>query len=270
MPKELPFNTALITGASSGIGEACAKELANRGIKRLVLIARNNEKLLLLKNHLTSKHSVNVRCISMDLSEKEAPEQLLEQLNKWEWKIDCLINNAGFTIRTEDEFSQSDLVNRMIQLMATTPIILSQRLGIEMVKNHRGYILNVSSIVGCFPVATTLSYCAIKRFLNAFSHALSYEWRSEGVRVSCLQPGATLSSFHESNKLDLPDKMKSVFRSSEQVARIGVNGLIRGKRDIFPGFENYLLFLLTRIIPHRWIYSLHKRWWRKQRSKWCS
>lgn len=270
MNNRLPFTTALITGASSGIGEAFARELADRGIQRMLLLARNSEKLEALKQELQNKYPIEIHCFSVDLSKAEAVNQCLKDLEKLNCSVDCLINNAGFTIRTEDECQQSDVVQQMIQLMAGTPVLLCQRIGSKMLEHKKGYILNVSSIVGCFPVATTLSYCAIKRFLTAYSHSLSYEWRSEGIRVSCLQPGATLSSFHESNQLGLPEKLKSIFRSSEQVARIGVNGLIRGKRDIFPGFENYLLFLITRIIPHRWIYILHKNWWRKRRKQWCN
>ena len=269
MTKPLPFTTALITGASSGIGQAFARELAYRGIQRLILLARNSQKLNELKCELLEQYPLEIQCLSVDLSQPQAVNTLLEDLEALAWPIDCLINNAGFTIRTEDECRQSDTVQKMIQLMAATPVLLCQRIGSKMLERKKGYILNVSSIVGCFPVATTLSYCAIKRFLTAYSHSLSYEWRSEGIRVSCLQPGATLSSFHESNQLGLPEKLKSIFRSSEQVARLGVNGLIRGKRDIFPGFENYLLFLLTRIIPHRWIYTIHKNWWRKRRKQWC-
>jgi uncharacterized protein len=270
MNKTLPFTTALVTGASSGIGQAFARELALRGVKRLILLARNGQKLEALKHELQEKYSIEIQCFSIDLSHPPALKALLTDIETLAWPIDCLINNAGFTIRTEDECQQSDVVQQMIQLMAATPVLLCQRIGSKMLEKKTGYILNVSSIVGCFPVATTLSYCAIKRFLTAYSHSLSYEWRSEGIRVSCLQPGATMSSFHESNQLDLPDKLKSIFRSSEQVARIGLNGLIRGKRDIFPGFENYLLFLITRIIPHRWIYILHKNWWRKRRKQWCN
>jgi hypothetical protein len=270
MTKPLPFTTALITGASSGIGQAFARELAHRGIQRLILLARNGQKLNELKCELLEKYPLEIQCLSVDLSQPQAVNALLEDLEALAWPIDCLINNAGFTIRTEDECQQSDTVQKMIQLMAATPVLFCQRIGSKMLEHKKGYILNVSSIVGCFPVATTLSYCAIKRFLTAYSHSLSYEWRSEGIRVSCLQPGATLSSFHESNQLGLPEKLKSIFRSSEQVARLGVNGLIRGKRDIFPGFENYLLFLLTRIIPHRWIYTIHKNWWRKRRKQWCN
>ncbi len=270
MNKSLPFRCALITGASSGIGEAFAKELAQRGIVQLILVARSGEKLEKLSQLLQQDFSIKVHWISQDLAETSAPEALLAEIEKLGWEVDCLINNAGFTIRTEDEFEDSIMVMRMIQLMATTPVILCQRLGSAMAKRKKGFILNVSSIVGCFPVATTLSYCAIKRFLNTFSHSLSYEWRSEGVRVSCLQPGATLSSFHEVNQLSLPKKLLPFFRNPAQVAKIGIKGLIKGKRDIIPGFENLLLFLLSHIIPHSWIYLLHKRYWRKlSRGRGC-
>ncbi len=266
----LPFNTSLVTGASSGIGKAIAQELAQRGIKRLILVARNHEKLYELKSCLSKSHATEIRCISLDLSEQSSPKKLFETVQSWNWEVDCLVNNAGFAIRTEDEFRYPQKVQQMVQLMATSPLLLSQMFGQSMAEKKHGFILNVSSIVGGFPISSTLSYGAIKRFMNAFSHALSYEWKAEGVHVTCLQPGATMSSFHEVNHLPVPKLWLKFFREPRQIAIAGINGLIKGKRNVIPGWENLLLFALTRFIPHSWLFSFHRTCWRNRRDKKCS
>ncbi len=269
MKHSLPFHTGLITGASSGIGRAMACELAHRGIQKLILVSRNQEKLDELKSFITKINNIDVRCISLDLSEASSPEILLHTVQSWGWEVDCLVNNAGFAIRTEDEFNHPEKVQQMIQLMATSPLLLSQMFGKLMAEKNHGYILNVSSIVGGFPVSSTLTYAAIKRFMNAFSHALSYEWRPCKVFVTCLQPGATTSSFHQKNNFPVPKKWQKFFRPSEQIAKEGINGLIRKKRNVIPGWEYKILFFITHLIPHSWLFDFHKSCWRDRRDKIC-
>lgn len=241
--------TALITGASSGIGLELAKLFARDGYG-LALVARRWEKLETLGHELSKQHGIHVRTIAVDLADPGAPGEIARQLAAASVTVDVLVNNAGFG--ELGPFAQIDLktARRMIEVNIAALTTLTRIFLPGMLQRRRGRILNVASTAGFAPGPLLAVYYATKAYVISLSEALTEETRGSGVTVTVLCPGPTTTEFQavahmESTRLvNMPGVM-----NAESVAMAGYAGLMRGKRMVVPGLINRLLPLGIRLSP---------------------
>jgi short-subunit dehydrogenase len=180
--------------------------------------------------------------------------------------IEILINNAGYAIRTQDEFVYPQKVSSMLQVMVVSLTELCFRFGHQMKQMKRGWILNVSSIVGCFPAASTLTYSASKRYIIEYSRYLHYELKNDGVAVTCLMPGPTKTNFSTNNKLPIPRNLLIFYLSAEQVASKGLLALAKNKTTIITGGISKVLIWISKLIPSSLLYMTQKKIWVEKRD----
>jgi short-subunit dehydrogenase len=240
------MNTTLITGASSGIGEAFARKLAARG-RNLLLVARSEDKLIALCNELGRLTSIRAQYIALDLQQPDAPLQLFEETKKRELEVEMLINNAGFG--SMGEFAKLDL-NReleMIQLNVRAVVELAHRFLEPMRERKRGTIINVASTAGFQPVPYMATYAATKAFVLSFSEALWDENRAHGVHVMALCPGVTETNFFEVAGIDRPP-MRTV-ETPEEVVETALRALNRKKSLVISGWANWFVVEAERFVP---------------------
>lgn len=238
--------TALITGASGGIGEEFAKIFA-REKYHLVLVARSEDKLIKLANDLQSKYGVVVQVIAKDLAKPTAPQELFDELKNTH--IDTLVNNAGYA--TYGEFVDIDLQTELneMQLNMVTLTHLTKLFLPAMVKNGFGQILNVASTAAFQPGPLMAVYYATKAYVLSFSEAIAKELEGTGVTVSALCPGPTKSGFQDRADMQDARLVQSGLMSAQKVAERGYKGLIKGERVVIPGFQNKLGALAVRFSP---------------------
>jgi short-subunit dehydrogenase len=233
--------TALITGASSGIGATFARRLAAQGYD-LVLVARREERLTALATELHRRHGVQAEVLVADLADPAAVarvEQVIEGLDT----LSLLINNAGFGASTH--FIEVDLATHvdMIQVNVTAVVRLSRAALPGLVARGRGTIINVSSLAAFVSTAGNVTYGATKSYLNAFSEALQAELRGTGVHIQALCPGFTRTEFHYTPELKHfdPNRLpKPLWMSAEAVVEESLAALGRGQVIVIPGRLNRL------------------------------
>ncbi|PQV64803.1 hypothetical protein B1R32_10370 [Abditibacterium utsteinense] len=238
------MKTALITGASSGIGYEMAKELARQSYD-LILVARREDKLRELEK-LLEKH-VGVTVIVLDLAKEGAAQTLFDALRGR--PIDLLINNAGFAdyaLFAESGFAKISAMMQvnMIALTQITHLFLP-----PMIARGRGQILQVASIAGFFPGPLMSVYYASKAYVLSFSEALANEVEGSGVSVTCLCPGATISEFQERARMKESKLMDAAYMSAKTVARRGIAAAQRGNGICIPGLFNRFLVQVPRLVP---------------------
>lgn len=240
---------ALITGASSGIGAAIAREYARRG-KPLILVARRVERLQALAAEL----SAQVPCvvIAADLADPVTPQRLFNETRDRGLFVDTLVNNAGFG--TPGRYLSADWKTHadFLQVLMTSVAQLTHLYLPAMEAAGRGRILNVASLAGLVPASAghTL-YGATKLWLIRFSETLDQECRDRGVFVTAVCPGMTYTEFHDVNGMrDKVDKLpKGIWLSSEQVAKLGVDAVEAGKPRIVTGKANRAIAALSKYLP---------------------
>ena len=240
---------ALITGASSGIGEAIAREYARRG-KPLILSARRKDRLDALAAELGSK--VPVVVLAADLADPKAPREMFEAIQAAGLSVDTLVNNAGYGVPgrylSEPWASHRDF----LQVLMTAVAELSYLFLPAMEAQKHGRILNVASLAGLVPASAghTL-YGASKAWLIRFSECLAMESASRGVHVTALCPGFTYTEFHDVNgmRANVSKLPKFLWLSSQEVAVIGIDAVEAGKRRVISGFANKVIALMTRYLP---------------------
>jgi len=231
------------------------------------LTGRNKEKLQILQKDLVQKYSIQVEIIPIDLSNDSAPKDIFDFCQKKEIKIDILINNAGYAIRTQDEILYPSKVSSMLHLMVLSLTELCNLFIPSMIERKSGYILNVSSIVGCFPAASTLTYCAAKRYIIDYSRYLHFELNRNKIHVTCLMPGPTKTNFSNNNQLPIPKKLLVFYLSSDQVALEGLRALYKNKVTFIPGKISKFITFLGRLIPPSILYNIQKRVWVNKRDR---
>lgn len=241
--------TALITGASSGIGLDFAHLFAEGG-HDVVLVARGEEKLKALAEELSSKHGVRAVALPADLADAAAPAKLVEALKARGLTVDVLVNNAGFA--SYGAFAEADAENelRMIQVNVTTLTALTRLLLPDMVARKAGRILNVASTAAFQPGPLMAVYYATKAYVLSLSEALANELDGTGVTVTCLCPGPTKTGFQERARMEESKLVKGKdIMDSRTVARAGYDGLFRGQAVVVPGFMNKMLATSVRFLP---------------------
>jgi hypothetical protein len=241
-------NTALVTGASAGIGGEFVKLLAEKG-HDLVLVSRNEEKLRPLAEELSARHTVRVETIPIDLSIAGAPEHVASQLKSKAIEVDILVNNAGSG--TFGPFAESDPVAGLAQIQVNVVALthLTRLLLPPMIARGRGRILNVASTAAFQPGPLMAVYYATKAYVLSFSEALANELKGTGVTVTCLCPGPTRTEFMDRAGVGTGGilQKKGVVMEAAEVARRGYNGMMKGRRLVIPGVMNKLLAHATRL-----------------------
>lgn len=237
--------TALVTGASSGIGEAFVKELAKRKAN-LILVARSKDKMESLAAQMGAAHGVNVHVIVADLTNTDGVRSVVEAVAAQKLSVDILVNNAGYG--TYGKFEEIDAQKEHGELMLNVVALvdLTHAFIPAMLKAKDGAVINVASIAGHQPVPYMTTYAATKAFVLSFSEALWYECKERGVRVISLDPGNTATGFHDVALV--PNK--GLQQTSEAVVKVGLKAMEEGRSSVISGFSNWLLSgLLPRITP---------------------
>lgn len=260
--------TALITGASGGIGRDLAKLFAQNGYD-LVVVARSGEALLRLAEELGSKHGARVTVVSKDLSTPQASEEIYRQLTEQAIPIDVLVNNAGFG--TYGFFFETDPVGlqEMMQLNMVALTLLTRLFLKDMITRRSGKILNVASTAAFQPGPLMAVYYATKAYVLSFSEALANELRGTGVSVTVLCPGPTRTGFQKRASMEesnLADGGTLPVQDSETVARAGYDALTKGKTLVITGWMNRLLAFSVRLGPRRLVTAITRRLQEKGQS----
>jgi uncharacterized protein len=258
------MNTTLITGASSGIGEAFARKLAAQG-RNVLLVARSEDKLITLCNELGRLHSIRAQYVAMDLTEPDAPARLFDEAQQRGLEIDLLINNAGFGAMAEFTKVPLERQLNMIDLNIKALVDLTYRFLLPMRERKQGAIMNVASTAGFQPVPYMATYAATKSFVLCFSEALWEENRQYGIHVMALCPGATETNFFEAAHGHKPPGR--VAQKPEDVVDTALRGLAHRRNHIVSGWMNFLMVESERLAPRSLIARVAGKMMRGQFDK---
>jgi short-subunit dehydrogenase len=247
MPPEK--TTALITGASAGIGRELAKQFASHG-HDLILVARNRDALEALAGTLEGKHGIKATVIACDLSDPNSPQRLFDSTVSEGLDVDILVNNAGFGFAGEFADTDIDRELDMIQVNIAAVTHMTKLFMQPMLKRNKGRILNIASTAGFQPGPGMSVYFASKAYVLSLSQAIAEELRNTGVTVTCLCPGTTATEFAERAGLTSSRLFKLPgVATAEEVARFGYDATMRGERVAIPGIKNKAHLQALRIAP---------------------
>jgi short-subunit dehydrogenase len=253
--------TALITGASAGIGQAFAEVFAANGFD-LVVTARREDRLQALAGSLTGRYGVRVHVIRADLAEASACAALCDRLTAEGLPIDALVNNAGFGVPGTLLKSDWPRHAEFLQVMLVAVVELTYRLLPSMLDRGYGRVVNVASLAGLLPgVAGHTLYAATKSFLIRFSESLSTEVADRGVHVTAVCPGFTMSEFHDvSGTRQIVSRMPSfMWMNADAVAEQGFAAVMAGRPVFVPGRVNSAIATLARVLPQRAVHAMNRR-----------
>jgi short-subunit dehydrogenase len=251
--------TALITGASGGIGYELAKLFAKGG-HNLVLVARSGPKLAQVADELQRHFGITVKPVSLDLADPAAPQLLFDQLQREGIAVDILVNNAGYgklggfaEVPVEESLGQIQL--NLAALTYLTKLFLG-----PMLERRSGKIMNVASTAGFQPGPRMAVYYATKAYVISFSEALANELAGQGVTMTCLCPGATATDFASRAGNARSRLFKQLGpMDAKTVALKGYRGLMAGKTLVIPGLRNWLVVESLRVSPRRAVTAV-SRW----------
>lgn len=251
--------TALITGASNGIGLELAKVHASKG-GDLVLVARSKSKLDELKIELENQYKIKVYTIGKDLSANNSAQEVYDETTKQKLKIDYLINNAGFG--DFGMFAETDWNKelQMINLNITTLTQFTKLYLQDMVKRRNGKIMNVASTAAFQSGPTMAVYYATKAYVLNFSEAVNNEVSDKGVTITTLCPGATESGFQAAAAMEESNLVKGKkLPSSKTVAEYGYTSMMKGKVVAIHGIMNYIMANSVRFLPRSLVVKLTRK-----------
>jgi len=250
--------TALITGASVGIGRDLAIILAENRFD-LVLVARNQDALEKLADALSRRHKIQADVLVRDLSHPEAPQEIHRKVQESGVSPDVLINNAGFG--THGPFAQTDVkqVQDMLHVNVVSLTMLTRLFLPAMLAARRGRIMNVASTAAFQAGPLMAEYYASKAYVLWLSEAIATEVDRTGVTVTALCPGPTRTEFQKRAGVENTRLFKRSSMDSMAVARAGFDGMMRGKRIVIPGFTNKLLTQMVRFGPRKTVADAVKK-----------
>ena len=241
--------TALVTGASGGIGEELARLLAAGGAN-LVLVARSHDKLAALARDLSAAHRVQARALACDLSAPDATDRIVAELRAHGIAVDILVNNAGFATYGLFVETPADEEARLLQVNIVALTNLTKRLLPGMVERRHGRVLNVASTAGFQPGPLMAVYYASKAYVLSLSEALANETEGTGVSVTCLCPGPTKTGFQDRARMRESKLFTTLaVMSAADVARAGYDGMMAGRAIVIPGLSNKLAVQVLRVSP---------------------
>jgi len=261
LPQPAPDRTALVTGASSGIGEELARELARRG-HGVTLVARREDRLRELAAELRA-HGVRAETLACDLADRDARAALPGRVDELGLEVDVLVNNAGFS--TTGPVAKADVVAelRMIEVDVMAVADLCTRIVPGMVQRGRGAVLNVASTAAFQPLPGQAGYGACKAFVLSYTRSLGGELAGTGVTATALCPGPVETGFADAagftereTKGSLPSFM---WESASSVAKVGIDALDAGHPVAIPGTANRVTAVLAQLAPKRLLVPLVAR-----------
>lgn len=252
--------TALITGASAGIGAAFARHLASEGYS-LLLVARRIERLQDLAKELTAKHGVQCDVLAADLNDPAAPAAIMAFAEDRGISIDVLINNAGLSGKSAFADTPWPNLGAEIQLMVTAVTELCHLVLPGMRARSWGRIINLSSLAAFSPPGASLLYTGIKSYVLNISQSLDMELKPQGIYVTALCPGFTHSEFHDTmGTREAANKLPSaLWQQADEVAREGWDAVMKGKPVCVPGLLNKFVASTMRPIPVALQYHIGNR-----------
>ncbi|MDX5422449.1 MAG: SDR family oxidoreductase [Hymenobacteraceae bacterium] len=260
MVEETPQKyTALITGASNGIGYELARIFAQQG-HDLVLVARSEDKLNSMALQFAIEHKVYTKVIARDLAKPDAPQQVFDELKQAGVEVDVLVNNAGIGahgfFRKADMQKQLDMMQlNMVALTHLTRLFLDQ-----LPPGRHGKILNISSMAAFVPGPLMAVYYASKAYVQSFSEALAAELEEEDVAVTVLCPGPTDTDFKERAGIHQESFMSENFSDDpEEIARAGYKGMMAGEVVVLPGVKYKVMETAVRLMPRDLLRSMIKK-----------
>jgi short-subunit dehydrogenase len=258
---DLKGRTALVTGASSGIGRELARALAREEVARLVIVARRKERLDELAAELTADHpGLHVMVRPTDLTDQTATAALLDALEVDGIEVEVLINNAGLAAYGPFAEGSWDKTLETLQVNVIAPTLLLQRLIPKMVKRGFGAVLNVGSSAGAFPSPSLGVYAATKAYINLLNEVLVAELAGTGVVATALLPGPVETEFQSVSGADRrPPLPRPFWVDAKKVAELAVRGLKHGQARVVPGGAMHAAVLSVEALPKAWLRPLLKQ-----------
>jgi short-subunit dehydrogenase len=250
LPEPSPDSTALITGASAGIGREFARLLASRGYG-VTLVARRADRLEALAEELRAAHGIRAEVVPADLASADACEELVAEIGRRGLKVEILVNNAGFGIYGRFGTSSLDREFEQLAVLIGAPVDLTGRLLPGMLERGRGTIINLSSTAGFQALPGNANYAACKAFVLLHSEALGDEVRQQGITVTAVCPGPVRTEFQETSTPSFADDLpKFSWTTPDRVAADGLRAAERGRRSVIPGgLAKRLFFGANRRFP---------------------
>lgn len=264
LPAPRDGSTALVTGASAGIGAEIARELARRG-HDVTLVARREERLRELAAELAAEHGVEARAIACDLAAAPERDRLAAALDDLGLAVEVLVNNAGFGDRGPVHRSDRLRLLEMVRLNCEALLDLQARYTPAMVERGRGAVLNVASTAAFQPIPGTATYAATKAFALSLTEASNSDLGGTGVSITALCPGPVRTEFVEAAGLGAAERtLPGMFwAAAADVAREAVDGMEHGRRVVVPGLVNRAGALTGQHTPRMLLLPLAKRLWRR-------
>lgn len=239
---------ALVTGGCKGIGNAIAKECAMRGIN-VLLVSNDNECLLSARDTIRSMN-VQCHCLALDLTQDDAPEKVTNWIAENAFRVNILINNVGIGKGGMFHAMNMNDMQYMMKLNNKVLVELTYRLLPELQRHPESFILNLSSLEATLPLPYKAVYTATKNFVYAFSLAIAEELKFSNVNVSVVCPGPVVTNEDGLKRLKAHGgRSKILMMYPKRVAHIALDGLLRRKRVIVPGFLNAVFFKLGSLLP---------------------
>jgi short-subunit dehydrogenase len=250
--------TALVTGASSGLGAEFARQLAAMGC-HLILVARREDRLKTLKLEIEAVAKVQAHVMPTDLGAPDAAAALHAKVKAAGLQVDVLVNNAGFGLYGEHMRIPWEREREMLMLDVVALMQLTKLFAADMLARGSGWILQVSSIGAYQPSPTYAAYSAAKSFVLFFGEALNYELRNTGVGVTVLSPGVTATDFLKvaGQKASLYQRL--LMMQAPEVVRIGIKAMLKRRPSVIAGRLNALIAWTTRFTPRRWTAAIAYR-----------
>ena len=263
LPEPSVSGTALVTGASSGIGTAIATEMASRGY-HVTVVARREERLKSLAGDLKSEHGADVEVIAADLGEVEGRDRLEAELRDRNRAVEVLVNNAGFGHQADFAPSPRERMTEMVRLNCEAVVDLTSRFLSPMVERGRGSVINIASIGAFQPLPGSAVYGATKAFVLSFSEAIRTELRGSGVTVTAVCPGPVRTEFMDVAGFGGVEERTpgAVWMSPDELAKHAIDGAAGDRRVVVPGVLNRAGALAGQHSPRALALPLISRLWR--------
>lgn len=250
---------ALVTGASTGIGNELAKLFARNG-KNIVVLARSRDKLEQLKEDLEKAHGGKVKVLVKDLSDPKSPAEVFSELEKEGIDVDVLVNNAGFSVY--GKFSDSDWQKEaeMLQVNIVSLTLLTKLFLKKMLENKSGKILNISSGVGFMPSPWFSVYGGSKHYVLGFSNAIANELKGTGVSVTCFCPTNTRTMFYKRANAEhcRSNRKGMAAMDAAPTAKLAYKALAKGKTTATAGLPLTMMMFWSRFMPRNMVCSVSK------------
>lgn len=254
--------SALITGASSGIGKEFANQLASRGFD-LVLVARDEARLNAVGQELSSKYGVKYQAVKADLSQLEEINQLSSRVKNKDIEVNLLVNNAGFGLNKAFHKSSPEEEKALLEVLVTAPLILTQAAISQMLENKKGHVINVGSVAAWI---TSGTYSAAKSWLHSFTESMHAQYSKEGIIFSTVAPGFTKTEFHQRANISMNSMPKWLWLEDKTVVNEAIKGVLKGKSLVVPGFQYKTLKVFADFMPRSIIRSFSNYYQAKRRG----